>query len=72
MGFGGSTTVLAVKLGYRHRLPASYFVSVAYLCWAGRRASVSLTEKGATYSQVSTFAKNYVLPARAKSGKVRR
>jgi fumarate hydratase class I len=46
MGFGGKTTVLGVKIGAQHRLPASYFVSIAYMCWANRRASldVSLSE----------------------------
>ena len=37
MGFGGQTTVLGVKIGHRHRVPASFFVSIAYLCWAARR-----------------------------------
>lgn len=37
MGFGGKTTVLGVKLGQLHRLPASFFVSIAYMCWADRR-----------------------------------
>ena len=40
MGFGGNTTVLGVKIAAQHRLPASYFVSVAYMCWANRRASM--------------------------------
>lgn len=46
MGFGGKTTVLGVKVGTQHRLPASYFVSIAYMCWANRRASfdVSMTD----------------------------
>jgi len=43
MGFGGSTTVLGVKVAAQHRLPASYFVSVAYMCWANRRASLDVT-----------------------------
>lgn len=42
MGFGGKTTVLGVKVGAQHRLPASYFVSIAYMCWANRRASMSV------------------------------
>lgn len=42
MGFGGKTTVLGVKIGAQHRLPASYFVSVAYMCWANRRASMDV------------------------------
>ncbi len=46
MGFGGETTVLGVKMGAIHRLPASYFVSVAYMCWANRRASMDVTLDG--------------------------
>jgi fumarate hydratase class I len=37
MGFGGQTTVLDTKIIGLHRLPASYFVSVSYMCWAYRR-----------------------------------
>lgn len=37
MGFGGDTTVLGVKIAARNRLPASFFVSVSYACWAHRR-----------------------------------
>lgn len=37
MGFGGRTTVLDTKITGLHRLPASYFVSVSYMCWAYRR-----------------------------------
>ena len=46
MGFGGKTTVLGVKLGAQHRLPASYFVSIAYMCWANRRAAMDVTLDG--------------------------
>lgn len=45
MGFGGKTTLLGVKIGSQHRLPASYFVSIAYMCWANRRASMDVTLK---------------------------
>ncbi len=38
MGFGGRTTLMSVKIGALHRLPACYFVTVAYVCWACRRA----------------------------------
>jgi fumarate hydratase class I len=44
MGFGGKTTVLETKITGLHRLPASYFVSVSYMCWAYRRRK--LTVKG--------------------------
>jgi fumarate hydratase class I len=37
MGFGGSTTVLGSKVKGMHRLPASYYISIAYMCWAHRR-----------------------------------
>ena len=46
MGFGGKTTVLGVKAGTLHRLPASYFVSIAYMCWANRRASMDVMLSG--------------------------
>lgn len=46
MGFGGKTTVLGVKVAAQHRLPASYFVSVAYMCWANRRASMDVAVSG--------------------------
>ena len=37
MGFRGKTTVLGTKIKNLHRLPASYFVSISYMCWAFRR-----------------------------------
>ncbi|MDP4087109.1 MAG: fumarate hydratase [Bacillota bacterium] len=40
MGFGGETTLLGCKIGVMNRIPASFFVSVAYNCWAFRRAGV--------------------------------
>lgn len=46
MGFGGRTTVLGVKIGTQHRLPASFFVTVAYMCWANRRASMDVLPNG--------------------------
>jgi len=42
MGFGGKTTVLGVKIGTANRVPASYFVSIAYMCWADRRHSLTV------------------------------
>lgn len=50
MGFGGKTTVLGVKIGTLHRLPASFFVSIAYMCWANRRASMRVTGEEITYA----------------------
>ena len=37
MGFGGKVTLIGCKIGALNRLPASFFVSVAYDCWAFRR-----------------------------------
>ena len=37
MGFGGQVTLIGCKIGAYNRLPASFFVSVAYDCWAFRR-----------------------------------
>ena len=42
MGFGGTTSLLGCKIGVLNRLPASFFVSVAYMCWAFRRQGVKL------------------------------
>ena len=42
MGFGGKVTLIGCKIGALNRLPASFFVSVAYDCWAFRRLGVEL------------------------------
>ena len=46
MGFGGKLTLGSCKIGARNRLPASFFVSVAYMCWAFRRRGVVLSLTG--------------------------
>lgn len=46
MGFGGKFTVGCCKIGTRNRLPASFFVSIAYMCWAYRRRGVILDAEG--------------------------
>ena len=45
MGLGGRTTLLGVKIAGASRLPASYFVTVAYVCWACRRAEARLAAR---------------------------
>jgi fumarate hydratase class I len=45
MGFGGETTLLGCKVGVMNRIPASFFVSVAYNCWAFRRLGVVLDQE---------------------------
>ena len=42
MGLGGKTTLLGVKIAARTRVPASFFVTVAYMCWACRRRSMTV------------------------------
>ncbi len=50
MGFGGKTTLLGCKIGILNRLPASYFVSVSYMCWAYRRQGVKLKTNNQIHS----------------------
>jgi fumarate hydratase class I len=42
MGFGGKTTVIDTKITGLSRLPASYFVTVSYMCWAYRRRKMTV------------------------------
>jgi len=49
MGFGGQTTVIDTKITGLHRLPASYFVSVSYMCWAYRRRKMTISDKEVSY-----------------------
>jgi fumarate hydratase class I len=46
LGLGGKTTLLGVKIGKLHRVPASYFVTVSYMCWENRRRSVRIEPDG--------------------------
>jgi fumarate hydratase class I len=45
MGFGGKSSLIGCKIRAANRLPASFFVSVAYDCWAYRRLGVRLDAK---------------------------
>ncbi|MDI6804562.1 MAG: fumarate hydratase [Bacteroidota bacterium] len=45
MGFGGKTTLIGCKITAANRLPASFFVSVAYDCWAFRRLGIIIDPK---------------------------
>jgi fumarate hydratase, class I len=44
MGFGGQTTLLGTRITSLNRLPASYFVSISYMCWAYRRRRMTLKD----------------------------
>ncbi len=50
MGFGGNTTVLATQVTHLNRLPASYFVTVSYMCWAYRRRKMTWKNGHTSYS----------------------
>ena len=50
MGFGGQTTVIDTKITGLHRLPASYFVSVSYMCWAYRRRKMTVKGDEVSYN----------------------
>ena len=49
MGFHGKTTLLGTKIKNLHRLPASYFVSISYMCWAYRRRQMIYDNGTASY-----------------------
>ncbi len=49
MGFGGNTTIVGTKIKSLHRLPASYFVTVSYMCWAYRRRKMIVDGDQVTY-----------------------
>ena len=46
MGYGGNTTVLGVFVEEMFRHPASFFVSISYMCWSSRRRVMTIGESG--------------------------
>jgi fumarate hydratase, class I len=46
MGFGGKTTLMGTKISALNRLPASFFVSISYMCWAYRRQGAEVSVDG--------------------------
>jgi fumarate hydratase class I len=46
MGYGGRTTVLGVLAAEMFRHPASFFVSISYMCWSSRRMELKLDAAG--------------------------
>ena len=51
MGFSGNTSLIGCKIGALNRLPASFFVSVAYDCWAFRRLGVRVDPASGAISE---------------------
>ena len=72
MGFGGTVTLIGCKIGALNRLPASFFVSVAYDCWAFRRLGVWLDAKsGAIDRWLYRDPSHPVIPMLDQAGFVR-
>lgn len=73
MGFGGNFTIGSCKIGYLNRLPASFFVSISYMCWAYRRRGMVLdAEANVTewlYHSPNEFEKDYTQLAEIEIGK---
>lgn len=55
MGFGGKTTLLGCKIGVLNRLPASFFVSITYMCWAYRRQGIVLKKSAHQNGAISKW-----------------
>jgi fumarate hydratase class I len=51
MGFGGAVSLIGCKITAANRLPACFFVSVAYECWAFRRLGVRLDPASGAITQ---------------------
>ena len=69
MGFGGKTTLIGCKVAALNRLPASFFVSVAYDCWAFRRLGVVLdASTGAIKRWLYRDPSNPVIPMADQAG----
>ena len=69
MGFGGKTSLIGCKVTAANRLPASFFVSVAYECWAFRRLGVRLdAPSGAITKWLYRDPSRKVEPMAAASG----
>lgn len=46
MGYGGHTTVLGLMVEEMYRHPASFYVSISYMCWSSRRGTLTLAASG--------------------------
>jgi fumarate hydratase class I len=69
MGFGGNVTLIGCKIGAINRLPACFFVSVAYDCWAFRRLGVTLNGRtGAIEQWLYRNPSNPIIPMLDQAG----
>jgi fumarate hydratase, class I len=51
MGFSGNTSLIGCKIGAQNRLPASFFVSIAYDCWAFRRLGIRVDARSGAITE---------------------
>jgi fumarate hydratase class I len=69
MGFGGAVSLIGCKVGVLNRLPASFFVSVAYDCWAFRRLGLRLDARdGAIVRWLYRDPANPIIPMIDREG----
>src|SRR5438552_11238956 len=68
-GVGGKVTLIGCKIAALNRLPASFFVSVAYDCWAFRRLGVELNaQSGAIETWLYRDPAHPIIPMLDQSG----
>ena len=72
MGFGGHTSLIGCKIGALNRLPASFFVSIAYDCWAFRRLGVRVDATSGADRLMALSGRGHSLRADAVSRRGRR
>ncbi len=58
MGFGGKATLLGCKISVANRLPASFYVTIAYNCWAFRRLAVKINTQSGAIEDWHQLSKN--------------
>lgn len=46
MGYGGATTLLGIHVEEMYRHPASFYVSISYMCWSSRRRTMTIAANG--------------------------
>ncbi|MEM3399828.1 MAG: FumA C-terminus/TtdB family hydratase beta subunit [Candidatus Micrarchaeia archaeon] len=73
LGLGGKTTAISVKIAFAHRHVASYFVAIAFSCWACRRGEMAYDlRNGKIRYKIGNTKKTHtpVIPVRFKKIKL--
>ena len=69
MWFWGKTTILDCRISASHRLPASFFVTVWYMCWASRLWKIILDKNWKIIENSfnkKIFSENFEIPKNIK------